>query len=71
MPPILDHPPRMPLWDAVSRSGGGWRSGWGNALPRLSMPLKRLLVRAVRKPETASNDIYIVLILRNSSRKPR
>lgn len=45
MPPILDHPQRMPLWDAVSRSGGGWRSGWGKRIARLSMPLKRLLER--------------------------
>lgn len=43
MPPILDHPQRMPLWDAVSRSWGGWLAGRGNALPRLSMTLKRLL----------------------------
>lgn len=68
MPPILDHPPRMPLWDAVSRSGGVWRSGWGNPLPPPLHALKTAL-RALGpcgQPRAASNDIYIVLILRNS-----
>lgn len=46
MPPIIDHPPRMPLWDAVSRSGGGWRVRLGKRIAP-SLPAIKTALRAL------------------------